>query len=73
MAKNKHVAIIGGGIAGLEAGSVLVQQGYEVTVLEKEQMTGGMLNNWSKLFPDFSAAAKHLSMVLELTIGLTPS
>ena len=54
MTKNKHIAIIGAGIAGLEAGSVLVRNGYKVTVIEKENQTGGMLNNWSKLFPDFS-------------------
>lgn len=53
MIKNKHVAIIGGGIAGMEAAAVLAKQGLKVTLIEKEATTGGKLNNWHHLFPDF--------------------
>ncbi len=52
----KQVAIIGGGIAGLEAASVLIKQGLNVTIFEKQNREGGMLNHWSKLFPDFSSS-----------------
>jgi heterodisulfide reductase subunit A len=49
----QHIIIIGGGPAGLEAASSLGAAGYRVTVLEKEEQTGGKLRLWHKLFPDF--------------------
>jgi len=49
----QHIIIIGGGPAGLEAASSLGAAGYKVTVLEKEEQTGGKLRLWYKLFPDF--------------------
>lgn len=52
--EKKHVAVIGGGIAGVEAATLLAKQGYKVTVIEKQDKTGGKLNNWHHLFPDFS-------------------
>lgn len=41
--KNKKVAVIGAGPAGLSAAYDLVQQGYGITVFEKESCAGGML------------------------------
>ena len=49
---SKHVVVIGGGVAGLEAAGRLSKAGFEVTLLEKENKTGGHLNDWYKLFPD---------------------
>lgn len=49
----QHIIIIGGGPAGLEAASCLGEVGYKVTVLEKEEQTGGKLRLWYKLFPGF--------------------
>jgi len=49
----QHIIIIGGGPAGLEAASCLGEVGYKVTVLEKEEQTGGKLRFWYKLFPGF--------------------
>ena len=49
MMKNKHVAVIGGGIAGMEAASVLARQGLKVTLIEKQKATGGKLNDWYHL------------------------
>lgn len=60
MVKNKHVAVIGGGIAGMEAASALAQQGVKVTLIEKQSETGGKLNDWDHLFPDFSTPAELL-------------
>ncbi len=48
----KHVVVIGGGVAGLEAAGRLSREGMEVSLLEKEDITGGHLNRWFKLFPD---------------------
>jgi len=44
--------VIGGGVAGLEAAGRLSREGLEVSLLEKENITGGHLNRWFKLFPD---------------------
>ena len=49
---SKHVIVIGGGVAGLEAAGRLSLEGLEVSLLEKENITGGHLNRWFKLFPD---------------------
>jgi heterodisulfide reductase subunit A len=49
---NKHVVVIGGGVAGMEAAGQLAKTGVDVSLLEKEGVTGGHLNDWYKLFPD---------------------
>jgi heterodisulfide reductase subunit A2 len=49
---SKHVIVIGGGVAGLEAAGRLSREGLEVSLLEKDSVTGGHLNRWFKLFPD---------------------
>lgn len=40
----KRVTVIGAGIAGLSAASVLAKKGYKVTVLEKNNKPGGRIN-----------------------------
>ena len=45
----KTVAIIGAGPAGLGAASVLLQDGYKVTIYEQQKRPGGAMN----LIPDF--------------------
>jgi len=42
--RDKHIAIIGGGPAGLSCAYYLAVEGYKVTVFEKEKTLGGMLN-----------------------------
>jgi len=49
---SKHVVVIGGGPAGLEAAGQLAKSGFDVSVIEKKQNTGGHVNDWYKLFPD---------------------
>jgi heterodisulfide reductase subunit A2 len=49
---SKHVIVIGGGVAGLEAAGRLSREGLDVSLLEKDKITGGHLNRWFKLFPD---------------------
>jgi heterodisulfide reductase subunit A len=49
---NKHVIVIGGGVAGLETAGRLSIEGLSVSLLEKDNTTGGHLNRWFRLFPD---------------------
>jgi heterodisulfide reductase subunit A-like polyferredoxin len=37
--------VIGGGIAGMTAAKGLADQGFHVTLLEKENQLGGLCNN----------------------------
>ncbi|MCX6287383.1 MAG: FAD-dependent oxidoreductase [Bacteroidetes bacterium] len=57
------VIIIGGGISGMTAAGILVQQGLDVTLLEKENETGGHLARWDRLFPDRRKASEVLDFV----------
>jgi len=47
----KHVVVIGAGPAGLETSASLAKIGFSVTLVEKEETTGGHLNRWHALFP----------------------
>jgi heterodisulfide reductase subunit A len=49
---SKHVVIIGGGVAGMEAAGQLAKNGIDVSLVEKDGKTGGHINDWYKLFPD---------------------
>jgi len=42
--QKKHVVIIGGGPAGMETARVAALRGHDVTLLEKEDKLGGMVN-----------------------------
>lgn len=48
---SKKVAVIGGGIAGMESAASLATMGYKVTLLEKKDKIGGHLLKWESLFP----------------------
>jgi heterodisulfide reductase subunit A2 len=47
----KSIAIIGGGVAGLEAATNLSRMGFSVTLIEEKDQLGGKLNQWHALFP----------------------
>lgn len=42
----KSVVIVGGGLAGMQAGVELAARGFKVTVLEKTSTPGGKLKSW---------------------------
>lgn len=48
MDKNPTVTIIGAGFAGLSAAALLAKDGFDVTVLEKNEMAGGRARTWEK-------------------------
>ncbi len=64
---HRQVAIIGAGIAGLEAARVLLQLGYKPVILEKADRPGGHVANWHKLFPDMTPAAPIVDNLIEQT------
>ncbi|HOT13287.1 MAG TPA: FAD-dependent oxidoreductase [Bacteroidales bacterium] len=58
MAESKKIAVIGGGIAGMEAAGNLVNLGFEVYLIERTNRLGGNVANWYCLFPDFKPSSK---------------
>jgi len=48
---DKSVAVIGGGVAGIETASILGNLGYNVMLFEKENQLGGNVLSWDRLFP----------------------
>ena len=48
MDNKPKVIVIGAGFAGLAAAAVLAKDGFEVTVLEKNEMAGGRARTWEK-------------------------
>lgn len=56
----KSVAIIGGGVAGMEAAAQLTAAGCAVTILEQSSRLGGRLNQWHALFPSRRPAGELL-------------
>ena len=47
MKKNKNIAVIGSGLAGISAASYLAKNGYNVTVYEKNETYGGRLQQFT--------------------------
>jgi phytoene dehydrogenase-like protein len=48
MTRDRHVIIIGGGLAGLSAGSYLRSSGYRTTIVEHGLSLGGVCNAWQR-------------------------
>jgi heterodisulfide reductase subunit A len=65
---SKQVIVIGGGVAGLEAAGQLLKAGVEVSLIEKENITGGHLNDWYKLFPDRRNSSEVKEYLDEITL-----
>jgi heterodisulfide reductase subunit A len=67
MAGNNYgdVAVIGAGVAGIAAAVTLKQSGIEADVFERENTSGGHINQWHELFPDRENAQKVLLGVQE--------
>jgi heterodisulfide reductase subunit A2 len=66
---SKHVIVIGAGVAGMEAAGRLSKAGLDVTVVEKDNVTGGHLNDWFKLFPDRRDSSEVKEYLIKLTTG----
>jgi len=59
----KKIAVIGGGIAGMEAAGQLAAMGLEVSLLEKGNILGGHVANWHHLFPDGKLAKEIIAQL----------
>jgi heterodisulfide reductase subunit A2 len=66
----KSVAIIGGGVAGMEAAAQLSSRGFSVTVIEKTDKLGGRLNQWHALFPSREPAHQLLARLKQKINGV---
>jgi len=58
---DKSVAVIGGGVAGIETASTLSNLGYNVMLFEKENQLGGNVLAWDRLFPTRRSAQEVIS------------
>ncbi|KPK64038.1 hypothetical protein AMJ83_04260 [candidate division WOR_3 bacterium SM23_42] len=50
---NRDVAIIGAGITGLRCGIDLMLRGFNVKIIEKKEVSGGLVRNLSSIYPSF--------------------
>ncbi|WP_377639604.1 FAD-dependent oxidoreductase [Oryzobacter terrae] len=55
----RHVVVVGGGIAGLTASLALAERGVRVTLLERDGRLGGRVRSWPVALPD--GAEGHMS------------
>ena len=65
--RNPVIAVIGAGIAGLEAARQLADLGYTPVLIEKAPAVGGHVAEWNRLFPDLSPAADLVAQLKEAT------
>ncbi|HBS89027.1 MAG: hypothetical protein A2W91_06250 [Bacteroidetes bacterium GWF2_38_335] len=65
MDTNKTVAVIGGGIAGMEAATFLSARGITVYLIEKEDKLGGHLLDWERLFPTMRNGSEVVKFLMD--------
>ncbi|MCL2028331.1 MAG: FAD-dependent oxidoreductase [Bacteroidales bacterium] len=61
----KSIAIIGSGIAGIEAASRLSKFGHKVYLIEKNSEIGGYVAQWDRLFPSQTEAKTVLNDLIK--------
>jgi heterodisulfide reductase subunit A len=61
----KHVLVIGGGVAGLRSALSLARRGLQVTLVEKSHFLGGHLAQWEHVFPTDEDARTLLNRLIE--------
>lgn len=62
---NPSTLIIGGGVSGMQAAISLADQGFNVTIIEKEPELGGTLRTLDTLFPNNMKASQVLEPLLQ--------
>ncbi len=67
--KDKKIAVIGGGPTGLTCSAVLARNGYKVTIYEKHNALGGIMNHGIPAFRlDKKLLQKTIDKILELGV-----
>lgn len=61
--QKKHILVIGGGVAGLEAARVAAERGYRITLFEKTAQLGGqfIIAGYAPFKEPFTDAARHMA------------
>ena len=58
--ESKRAAVIGAGIAGMSAATLLAERGFEVDIYERDNFLGGKLGSWPHTFSDsYSTNVEH--------------
>ena len=65
----KHVLVIGGGVAGLRSALSLARRGLKVTLIEKSPFLGGHMAQWEHVFPTDEDARTLLAGLIEAVRG----
>lgn len=68
---SKTVAVIGGGVAGIESAKYLNNLGYKVLLFEKESTLGGNVLKWDRLFPNQRHAKEVIDTLTSNIDGIT--
>ncbi|HUW07471.1 MAG TPA: FAD-dependent oxidoreductase [Williamwhitmania sp.] len=66
---DKSVAVIGGGVAGIETAAELGKLGYKVMLFERAAELGGNVRNWDRLFPSRRPAKEVIENALSSLNG----
>lgn len=61
----KHVLVIGGGVAGLRSALSIAKQGLNVTLVEKSNVLGGYVAQWDHIFPKDEDARTVVNSLIE--------
>jgi len=70
MKKKIDVAVIGGGISGMEAASALSRLGASAALIEEKDKLGGHVAQWYRLFPDGHRSDELLKPVYDALEGI---
>ncbi|MBO4595588.1 MAG: CoB--CoM heterodisulfide reductase iron-sulfur subunit A family protein [Bacteroidales bacterium] len=65
-----NVAVVGGGIAGLETAVRLKALGWNPIIIEKSSSLGGHVAEWNCLFPDLAPADKLVKELVDAADGI---
>jgi 2,4-dienoyl-CoA reductase-like NADH-dependent reductase (Old Yellow Enzyme family)/thioredoxin reductase len=77
----RNVVVVGGGPAGLQAATAAAERGHNVTLLEREQATGGHLRllaslphraRWHDAIDWFDSAARRAGVEIRTGVEVTP-
>jgi heterodisulfide reductase subunit A-like polyferredoxin len=69
MSKNHSAVVIGAGVAGLQASFDLANNGFKVTLIERQPQIGGTVLKLSKLYPTLRSAEDVIKPLMESVLS----